>query len=144
MVRGAGGVRSKEGGVSRGIAGFGHVTIVVTDLAAAKRFYGETLGLPEAKRPDWTAPGAWYRVGSAQLHVQVKPDYVAPPYDVGPHFAVYAPSERYHRTIADLEAAGVRFHVPPHQDASDGQWRAFCKDPAGNNVEVTDHDPTGL
>ncbi len=127
--------------MSRGIVGFGHVTIVVNDLAATKHFYGELLGLPEAQRPDWTAPGAWYRIGAAQLHIQVKPEFRPDPHPVGPHFALYAASDDYHATIARLEAAGIHFQVPPHQDPSDHQWRAFCKDPTGNTVEVTDHDP---
>lgn len=127
--------------MSRGIAGFGHVTIVVNDLAATRHFYGELLALPEATRPDWDAPGAWYRVGAAQLHIQVKPEFRPDPHPVGPHFALYTLRDDYHATIARLEAAGIRFQVPPHQDASDGRWRAFCKDPTGNTVEVTDHDP---
>lgn len=128
--------------MSRGISGFGHVTIVVNDLAATKRFYGELLGLPEAKRPNWSAPGVWYSIGAAQLHIQVKPEFRPHDYPVGPHFAVVTPTERYFETLRALEEAGVVFHVPPHQDADDGQWRAFCKDPTGNNVELTDHDPT--
>ena len=127
--------------MSRGIVGFGHVTIVVNDLAATRHFYGELLGLPEAQRPDWTAPGAWYRIGAAQLHIQVKPEFRPDPHPVGPHFALYAATADYHATIARLETAGIHFQVPPHQDASDHQWRAFCKDPTGNTVEVTDHDP---
>jgi hypothetical protein len=127
--------------MDQGIQGFGHVTIVVTDLAAAQRFYGDLLGLPAAKRPAWTAPGAWYQIGAGQLHIQVKPEFVPHDYPVGPHFAVYTAPDAYHDTIARLERAGVVFHVPPHQDASDGKWRAFCKDPTGNNVEVTDHNP---
>ena len=47
------------------------------------------------------------------------------------------------QVIDQLRQAGVDFQVPPHQDASDGQWRAFCKDPTGNTVEVTDHIPPG-
>jgi catechol 2,3-dioxygenase-like lactoylglutathione lyase family enzyme len=129
--------------MSRGIAGFGHVTIVVNDLTAAKRFYGELLGLPEAQRPPWQAPGVWYAIGAAQLHIQVKPEFRPPDYPVGPHFAMYAPTADYHATIAALEQAGVHFHVPPHRDPDDGQWRAFCKDPTGNTVEITDHNPAG-
>lgn len=130
--------------MSRGITGFSHVTIVVNDLAAAERFYGELLGLPRAQRPAWTAPGAWYRLSAgAQLHIQVKPEFRPDPHPVGPHFALSVPAERYHAIIADLERLGVHFQVPPHQDASDGQWRAFCKDPTGNTVEITDHVPPG-
>jgi catechol 2,3-dioxygenase-like lactoylglutathione lyase family enzyme len=129
--------------MSRGIVGFGHVTIVVNDLAAAKHFYGELLGLPEARRPDWTAPGAWYQIGRGQLHIQVKPEFRPFDHPVGPHFAMYTRPDDYHPTIERLRQAGIDFQVPPHQDASDGQWRAFCKDPTGNTVEVTDHIPPG-
>src|SRR3712207_7383782 len=39
-----------------------HVAVVVTDVARAKRFYGEVLGLTEAPRPEsFDFPGAWYR-----------------------------------------------------------------------------------
>ena len=128
--------------MSEGIAGFGHVTIVVNDLPATKQFYGGLLGLPEANRPDWAAPGAWYRIGMAQLHIQVKPEFRPDPHPVGPHFALYIAAADYHATIARLEAVGIHFQVPPHRDDSDGRWRAFCKDPTGNTVEITDHDPT--
>jgi glyoxylase I family protein len=128
--------------VSKGIVGFGHVTIVVNDLAATKQFYGELLGLQEAKRPDWEAPGVWYRIGVAALHIQVKPEFRPDPHPVGPHFAMYTTPDDYHETIERLRQAGIHFQVPPHQDPSDHQWRAFCKDPTGNTVEVTDHDPT--
>ncbi len=127
--------------MANGIVGFGHVTIVVNDLAATQRFYGELLGLAEANRPAWAAPGAWYRIGAAQLHIQVKPEFRPDPHPVGPHFALYTAAADYHATIERLRAAGIPFHVAPHQDEADGRWRAFCKDPTGNTVEVTDHDP---
>lgn len=127
--------------MSKGIVGFGHVTIVVNDLATTKHFYGTLLALPEATRPDWAAPGVWYRIGAGQLHIQVKPEFRPDPHPVGPHFALYTAATNYQATIARLEAVGIHFQVPPHQDASDGRWRAFCKDPTGNTVEITDHDP---
>ena len=88
--------------MSKGIVGFGHVTIVVNDLAATKHFYGELLGLQEAKRPDWEAPGVWYRIGAAALHVQVKPEFRPDPHPVGPHFAMYTAPDDYHQTIERL------------------------------------------
>jgi catechol 2,3-dioxygenase-like lactoylglutathione lyase family enzyme len=51
-----------------------HVSVCVSDLDRAKRFYGEVLGLPELLRPDLGFPGAWYRVGTNQeLHLIVHP-----------------------------------------------------------------------
>ena len=127
--------------MSSEIVGFSHVAIMVDDLAAAERFYGDILGLPRAQRPAWRSPGAWYRTGAVQLHIAVKPSVTPSPDPVYPHFALSVPSADYHATIERLRRAGVHFHVEPHQDAADGQWRAFCKDPAGNTVEITDHFP---
>jgi catechol 2,3-dioxygenase-like lactoylglutathione lyase family enzyme len=46
-----------------------HVSIPVTDLEAARRFYGEILGLQEIERPAFDFGGAWYRLGGRQLHL---------------------------------------------------------------------------
>ena len=127
-----------------GITGLSHVTVIVNDLAAARRFYGELMGLSETPRPPWPAPGVWYQVGAAHLHLAVDVDFqpaTHPNYGPGPHFAVNTSTDQYHATIAALRAAGVPFHSAPRQDPSDGHWRAFCKDPSGNVVEVTDHNP---
>ena len=50
-----------------------HVSLVVTDLAAAKTFYGGVLGLPELPRPAFDFDGAWYAIGDRQLHLIVHP-----------------------------------------------------------------------
>ncbi len=46
-----------------------HVSLTVTDLGAARGFYGEVLGLPEIERPDFGIPGTWYQAGVVQLHI---------------------------------------------------------------------------
>lgn len=52
--------------------GLHHVSVVVTDLDKAKHFYGEVLGLKESKeRPNFDFPGAWYDIGSTQIHLIV-------------------------------------------------------------------------
>ena len=40
-----------------------HVAVSVSDLARAKEFYGNVLGLEEIARPAFPFDGAWYRVG---------------------------------------------------------------------------------
>src|SRR5215212_4669591 len=48
-----------------------HVALPVTDLARAKAFYTDVLGLEEIERPGFDFPGAWYRVGDGTLHLIV-------------------------------------------------------------------------
>ena len=48
-----------------------HISIVVTDLGAAKAFYGGVLGLRELPRPAFDFEGAWYELGDRQLHLIV-------------------------------------------------------------------------
>src|SRR5512139_2423164 len=50
-----------------------HVSIVVTDLVAARHFYGAVLGLSELPRPPFDFAGAWYALGDRQLHLIVHP-----------------------------------------------------------------------
>jgi len=48
-----------------------HASLCVSDLARAKVFYGEVLGLEEIPRPDFPFGGAWYRAGGNELHLIV-------------------------------------------------------------------------
>ena len=50
-----------------------HVSIVVSDVTAAKAFYGGVLGLAELPRPSFDFDGAWYALGDRQLHLIVHP-----------------------------------------------------------------------
>jgi catechol 2,3-dioxygenase-like lactoylglutathione lyase family enzyme len=51
------------------IEGLHHVSLPVTDLARARRFYEDVLGLKEMARPPFDFPGAWYALGNGQLHL---------------------------------------------------------------------------
>ncbi len=56
-----------------------HASFTVSDIVAARRFYGDVLGLEEIERPAMAIGGAWYRLGEAQIHLIVAP----PGVDVG-------------------------------------------------------------
>jgi glyoxylase I family protein len=125
------------------IAGYAHVNIVVTDLDAAKDFYGGKLGLELLPRPDFGRfGGAWFRLGAAQLHLSVveqMPDWGSG----APHFALYVPTDDFLATVDKLQAAGVEFTAPPRtrEDFGVPVQAAFCRDPDGNLIELTDVAP---
>src|SRR4051812_42646912 len=45
-----------------------HVTIVVKDLAATRRFYVDMLGMREVPRPKFQFVGQWFQAGATQIH----------------------------------------------------------------------------
>jgi catechol 2,3-dioxygenase-like lactoylglutathione lyase family enzyme len=113
-----------------------HVTIVVTDLAAATAFYGGVLGLVELPRPPFGFGGAWYALGDRQLHLLVNPTgrTLRGTGEVDSrdgHFAVRVAS--YDETLAHLRSHGLslrenRLNATP--------WaQIFAADPDGNLIE---------
>jgi catechol 2,3-dioxygenase-like lactoylglutathione lyase family enzyme len=113
------------------IIGIHHVNLLVDDLDAARRFYGEVFGFTELARPDFGFPGAWYQMGAQQLHLQTTP---GPEKKSAQHFALQVDDCS---AMADsLEAKGVEIF---RLDAVDGAGRqAFCNDPAGNLIELNE------
>jgi catechol 2,3-dioxygenase-like lactoylglutathione lyase family enzyme len=115
-----------------------HVAIVVRDAASAREFYGELLGLEELERPADVADrfaGAWYRIGSIELHVFEQPDYQPSRAAIGPHLALH--TSDFDDAISRLTARGCAFAFGPGR-GPDGVARAILRDPTGNVVELTD------
>ncbi|KKK36728.1 glyoxalase [Mesobacillus campisalis] len=114
-----------------------HVSLNVTDLERAKKFYGEVLCLKELERPNFGFPGAWYKVGQQQLHLIVLPSSQTLRQDkkVGSregHFALRVGN--YHETLEWLEKHGVEVLKKP--DSVSGFAQIFCADPDGNLIEL--------
>jgi len=117
---------------------FRHVSICVSDLEQARRFYGGTLGFAEDERPDLGVPGIWYNLGGGlQLHVLVN-EAVLPPAEVReqfnlsyPHFALAC--DDVPAKAAELRGKGLEANenVPP----GGGFAQVFVKDPDGNMIE---------
>lgn len=125
------------------IQSYTHINILVDDLEAAHRFYIDTLGFEVLPRPDFGGfLGAWYRVGDLQLHLSIVEEM--PDFKGGfPHLAFYIPSDDFERTIDALKGAGIEFlgEAMAREDFGVPVRAIFCKDPAGNPIELTDVPP---
>jgi len=125
------------------ISGYSHVNILVTDLDAAHDFYIDKLGFSVLPRPDFGGfRGAWYQIGDLQLHLSVVEEM--PDLKGGfPHIAFYIPADCFAETIDELKSDGVPFVMDTmaREDFGVPVRAAFCKDPDGNVVELTDVGP---
>jgi len=115
------------------LSGLHHVQVAAPPGCedAARRFFGDLLGLEELPKPESLAGrgGVWFRVGAQELHVGVEADF-SPARKAHPAFAV-ADVEALR---ARLEMAGVATEDAP---AIPGLSRFYVADPWGNRVELT-------
>lgn len=109
------------------------VRLAVRDLAAHRRFYGETLGLPE----EAYAPGAAFRAGESVILVEQDDDApLEAPFD-GPGWR-YITFQVFRTDIefANVIAGGGREAVAPVTLGTIARI-AMVKDPAGNWIELS-------
>jgi catechol 2,3-dioxygenase-like lactoylglutathione lyase family enzyme len=112
-----------------------HCSVIVTDLARSRRFYGDLLGLREVAKPrTFDFKVLWFQLGETQLHLLLKAraDTISPR-----HFAL---------RVSDCSAARAHFHARgiPVQETTPipGADRFFISDPDGNRIEVIQwHEP---
>jgi catechol 2,3-dioxygenase-like lactoylglutathione lyase family enzyme len=120
-----------------------HSALVVRDLAASRRFYGEILGLQEIPRPrSFTFGGCWFRGASFELHLILAADTTAPAgfAEPGPaaarglaHHLAFEVDDLA-ATEAHLRAHGVRIVGGP-LPRGDGPVQLYVDDPDGNMLE---------
>ena len=130
-----------------------HLAFPVHDLAAARRFYGELLGFPEGRSSDEWVDFDFY---GHQIVAHLAPGEVghrntnAVDGDAVPvrHFGVVLELGAWRSLAAKLEAASVRFIVPPHvrfEGQVGEQSTMFFLDPSGNALEFKAfRDPSRL
>lgn len=126
-----------------------HVNMVVKDLAAAKRFYCEVLGMAELPRPaDLQVRGAWLRSQSAEIHLIVEAYATHAPGDLS-HAIAGQPgidlgsSRHFSLVINDTPALLNR--LAEHEVAIafgpvtrfGGIVQTYCYDPDGHLIEFT-------
>jgi len=115
-----------------------HVAVVVRDAEEARAFYGDVLGLERLARPaelDEKFPGAWYRIGVAELHVFERKGTEVDSGPIGPHIALH--TSDFDATVQALTERGCDFAFGPAR-GPDGVARVIVRDPTGNVVEITD------
>jgi catechol 2,3-dioxygenase-like lactoylglutathione lyase family enzyme len=115
-----------------------HVGLTVTDLARAKHFYGEILGLTEIARPPFDFGGAWYEIGDRQLHLIVHPPTrtLRGTREIDRrdgHLAFWVRS--YDETLQYLRGHNIDCLESPHNVTPWAQ--IYVTDPDGNVVEFT-------
>jgi uncharacterized protein len=119
-----------------------HLAMPVDDLAAARHFYGEVLGLEEGRSAetwvDWNLHGHQFvtHLGSAG-HPSISNPVDGHSVPV-PHFGLILSVVEFHRLADRLRAAGTTFVIEPYvrfEGQAGEQWTMFLRDPAGNALE---------
>jgi catechol 2,3-dioxygenase-like lactoylglutathione lyase family enzyme len=108
-----------------------HVALHVHDLAASMQFYGNKLGLASIARPNFDFNGAWFALGSQQLHLIEGHVGKADSFNRGNHFAVRV--ENIESTRQYLNKQGITYIGPKLRP--DGATQIFIIDPDGYNIE---------
>jgi catechol 2,3-dioxygenase-like lactoylglutathione lyase family enzyme len=110
-----------------------HVQIAAPEgcEAAARRFFGELLGLEEIEKPEplRARGGAWFALGGRQLHVGVEKEF-EPARKA--HVALRVEPAELDRLADRLVAAGSPV---TWDDALAGERRFYSADPWGNRIE---------
>ena len=99
---------------------------------AARKFYGEILGLREIEKPESlrTRGGCWFQCGAQQLHIGVEADFRA--------------AKKAHPAFVAADLEKLRAALQAHDiavkddDAIPGFRRFFAEDPWGNRLEFVE------
>lgn len=116
-----------------------HVTIVVKDLNATRRFYVDLLGMVEVARPNFSFQGQWFQAGATLIHTILEFEGSSPAGFTacgnlrGHHFAFLI--DDCHAAAKRIEQMGVAFVSPPKQ-RPDGAIQLFINDPDGHLIEL--------
>jgi catechol 2,3-dioxygenase-like lactoylglutathione lyase family enzyme len=118
-----------------------HVTLVVRDLDASRRFYVDRLGMTEVPRPAFDFAGLWFRAGETLVHLILESDRSGPAgVNAGQtkttrcHHLAFAVDDAA-AAAAELEAAGATFVAKPKR-RPDGAVQTFVLDPDGHIIEL--------
>ena len=114
-----------------------HLSIPVSDLAAAKSFYVGTLAASVGRENnEWLDILLW----GHQITLQLRPAEVLPARNQGKrHFGVVLPWADWEREAARISATGTAFLAEPkifHAGTTEEQAKFFLADPSHNVIEI--------
>ena len=121
-----------------------HITLVVNDLEASRKFYVDLLGMQDVPRPDFSFKGAWFQAGNTLIHLILEHEQSGSAGNSAKqlrstrahHFAFRLPDAQ--AAWETLQTSGVALDVisePKHRP--DGAVQFFIADPDGHRVEIT-------
>jgi uncharacterized protein len=120
-----------------------HFAFNVTDLMAARRFYGDVLGCDEGRSTDTWVDFDFF---SHQISLHLgEPFKTSRTGRVGehlvpmPHFGLVLLLPEWKALAERLQSAGIEFVLPPQvrfEGQPGEQWTMFFCDPFGNPIEV--------
>jgi DNA-binding CsgD family transcriptional regulator/catechol 2,3-dioxygenase-like lactoylglutathione lyase family enzyme len=109
----------------------GQISRTVSDIDAAQRWYGETLGLPHLFT---FGQLAFFDCGGTRLYLTAEAGAA------GPESILYLKVDDIHGAHAELQTRGVEFTNAPHMifrhPNGTEEWMAFFKDPDGRPLAL--------
>lgn len=127
-----------------------HLTLVVKDLEASRRFYVDLLGMEVVPRPAFSFAGSWFRAGNTLIHLILEHDQSGPAGVWSPEKSRYTRTHHFAFRVPDanaawemLQASGEPLDViTPPKFRPDGAVQIFLADPDGHVVELSS-EPQG-
>ncbi|XYD12545.1 VOC family protein (plasmid) [Methylobacterium sp. NMS12] len=120
-----------------------HLAYHVTDLDAARRFYGGVLGCQEGRSTetwvDFDFFGHQLSLHLGEPFATTRSGKVGDHAVMMPHLGVVLPLDAWEALAGRVEAAGIAFDIPPvvRFAGEPGEQRTmFFFDPSGNPIEV--------
>lgn len=114
-----------------------HASLLVSDLARARAFYEDVLGLaPSPARPEMSFDGIWYDVGAGQIHLICLPSpdpVLGRPEHGGRDRHTALGAAGWDALRARLDRAGVSYSL-----SRSGRRALFVRDPDGNALELVE------